>query len=115
MIMKTEQQILSEMIAVLISHGPAFSGGDEKSARDIAQDWIDHDFDRRQADAWCEIGVWDAHTAAALRDAKKTPAQVAKRAEELRDAEGDGESEYTDGSPIYSVCNNDTNVSVLIV
>lgn len=123
---------LDEMATMLERHGSTFSGN---SSTDTAQDWLDNDFDADAAGSWCEIGCWDATVAAELRDTGLTPAQVDDAATKLRDAEDaewdaideaaaeadpdnwtpcNRDSKYTDGDPIYSVCNNDTPVQELI-
>lgn len=84
--------------------------------------------DAAAADGWCDIGVWEASVAAQLRDAGLIPSQVDDAATALTESEKDSwsqldetlddlayhESQYTDGCPIYSVCNNDTSIDVLI-
>jgi predicted ATPase len=106
-------ELMSESIGavadVLESHGDRFSGG---SVEDIAQDWLDHNFNASETDGWCEIGVWDASTAGEFRDAELTAAQVKDAADKL--VEKNGGDGYTDGCPIYSACNNDTPASEII-
>ena len=53
-------------------------------------------------------------TAAEFRDSGKTPEQIADAAEVLAAAEDDPTDTYTDGDPIYSACNNDTNPQIII-
>lgn len=101
-----------DMIDMLEGHGDRFTG---KNVDDEAQGWLDEGFDADSADDWCEIGVWDSATAAQLRDAGLSPEQVREACERLiEDASDDARDEYTDGDPIYSVCNNDTSIDVLI-
>ena len=109
--MTTETATL--MAEMLTSHGDCFSGN---NVDDQAQDWIDHDFVCDSANDWCEAGVWDAATAAALRDAGLTPQQATAASERLVDDMDDEarEAEYTDGDPIYSACNGDTDIQLLI-
>lgn len=103
---------LGAMVDVLESHGSRYTGND---VDDEAQGWIDQGFSATEADEWCDIGMWDAATAAACRDADKTPDQIAAAAKALiEDVADDDESPYTDGDPIYSACNGDTSVDVLI-
>ena len=102
---------LRAMVATLKGHGERFCGNNPE---DEAQDWIDHGFDAVAADGWCEIGVWDAGIAAQLKDAGLSPDQVTRGAESLVEAAEDAAEEYTDGDPIYSVCNSDTSIKVLI-
>lgn len=105
-----------EMAKMLESHGQMFTGN---NVDDEAQGWIDNGFTPEVADEWCEIGCWDASVAAQLRDAGLTPDDAHNTAnlmidmEEERDDEDDP-SEYTDGDPIYSICNGDTKVQYLI-
>ena len=60
--------------------------------------------------------MWDADTAATFRGADLTPAQVRGAAESLTDGMDDDERSetYTDGDPIYSVCNGDTDADEII-
>jgi len=116
--MTNNDLVLNEMVAVLDSHGPRFAGN---HVEDMAQEWLDYDFTPEQADEWCSIGVWNAATAAEFRDAGLSPDQVQAAAERLLDAEQAawtderwGYSRYTDGCPIYSICNGDTDAAVII-
>lgn len=120
---------VNDMAAVLDSHGPTFVGN---NVLDQARDWLDHDFTPTQADGWCEIGAWDAATAAAFRNAGLTPEMVKAASERLTEAEQaawDEEptdednpvykttpeySQYTDGCPIYAACNGDINPNVIV-
>jgi hypothetical protein len=103
----------AEMAAMLDGYGDRFSGN---NSLDEAQGWLDEEFSRETADPWCEIGVWDAAVAAALRDAGLTPQQVSDAAAKLVDGMDDDErcAAYTDGNPVYSVCNCDTSVEAII-
>lgn len=102
---------LHQMVEMIKGHGPRFIG---VNAEDEAQEWIDHGFDVDDANEWCKIGVWEQSVAARLRDDGLTPEQVSDAECELMDADDPDNSEFTDGSPIYSVCNNDTSIDVLI-
>lgn len=97
--------------AMLLRHGDMFTGN---SVEDEAEGWADNGFDADSADPWCEIGVWDAATAAELRDAGLTPEQVKAAAESLTEGLEDPAEEYTNGCPIYAACNGDISVSVII-
>lgn len=123
---------LNAMAEVIGSHGSRFSGN---SVADEAQEWIDNGFSPEDADRWCDVGVWDAETAAYWRDANLTPREASKAAERLvaeEEAEWDAQdeaaakashdwkpverdSQYTDGDPIYATCNGDINASVLVI
>lgn len=103
---------LGEMCDMLEKHGDRFAGA---SVEDMAQDWLDHDFDADAADSWCDIGVWDAATAAEFRDADKTPDEIRTACEALIEAAGEDAAEtYTDGDPIYAACNNDLLAQAII-
>ena len=102
---------VGEMCDLLDGYGERFSGN---CVEDQAQDWLDHGFTADDAGQWCEIGCWDAPTAAEFRDSGKTPEQIADAAEVLAAAEDDPTDTYTDGDPIYSACNNDTNPQIII-
>jgi hypothetical protein len=82
------------------------------NAIEAAQGWADHGFDADDTDDWCEVGVWDADTAADLREAGLSPREAKGAAERLLE-DGDAD-DYTDGDPIYSVCNGDTSFQELI-
>jgi hypothetical protein len=113
--MTTELDAMAEMLR---THGEWFTGGSPGSADEAcsAQDWIDYGFTAESAHGWCEIGVWDASTAKRMRDAGLTPAEVRDAAQRLTDGmeTWDREDAYTDGDPIYSVCNGDTSVRKII-
>jgi hypothetical protein len=102
---------LEAMAVMLTRHGDRFAGN---SATDIAADWIGNDFGVDDAAEWCEIGCWDADTAAKLRDAGLSAQDARDAADKLAEACDDAAEEYTDGDPIYSVCNADTRVQVII-
>jgi len=102
---------LGEMVDVLEQHGDRWTGN---CVDDEAQDWLDHDFEADGVNEWCEIGVWDAATAAAFRAAGKTPVQIAAASQSLIDAEEDPAEVYTDGDPIYAVCNSDLDAQIII-
>lgn len=101
---------LSEMAAVLTSHGEQYTGN---NVMDEAADWIDHGFSAEDAGEWMDAGFWDAGAANTVRAMGLTPQQAAERAEALADAEEDAAEVYTDGDVIYSICNGDTDASVL--
>lgn len=128
----TERTVeLIEIAEMLEGHGSRFSGN---SADDEAQNWLDNDFTVAAAGGWCEIGCWDADTAATFRAAGLTPDEVSDAAEKLiasEQAEWDAideaaaeddsdwtpcnrDSQYTNNDPIYSVCNNDTSADEII-
>lgn len=104
----------SEVVAiadVLDPYGDRMAGNDVEAT---AHEWIDNGFDSEGAGEWCEIGCWDPSTAATFRDAGLTPAQVKAAAETLVAGLDDPTAEYTDGCPIYSTCNGDTDADVVI-
>lgn len=102
---------IGEMAEMLTRHGKNFCGN---NVNDEAEGWADQGFRVDDAESWCEIGVWDAATAAELRDANLTPDDVASAAESLTEGLDDPAEEYTDGDPIYAACNGDICVSVII-
>lgn len=107
-------EALGEMIRVVCRHGDAYTGG---VARDAAQGWIDAGFSASDADEWMDAGWWDCDRAASARDIGLTPDQTIERSQALIDACGDNIEDaahhYTDGDPIYSICNGDTSLDVL--
>lgn len=102
---------INDMAATLGSYGSRFVGN---NVADEAQEWLDRDFTPASAGGWCEIGVWDAATAAEFRAAGLTPEKVVAAAESLIDGLDDPADEYTDGDPIYAACNGDIKASVII-
>lgn len=102
---------VAEMIEVLERHGDQAAGN---NAENQAQQWIDNHFSSDDADSWCEIGCWDADTAAEFRDAGLSPEQAKRGAELLLDEECDQDSQYTDASPIYAACNGDIGADIII-
>lgn len=103
---------LQEMTETLESYGEMFTGN---CAEDEAQDWIDHGFDAHSASDWLDAYLWDAGTAADLRNAGLTPDQVVAAEESLIDGLDDDECrmKYPDG-PIYCACNGSLHVNVII-
>jgi hypothetical protein len=99
------------LVNLLRSHGDMFTGN---AVGDMADEWLGYDFDAKSADGWMDIGVWEPSVAAQLRDADLTPAEVKSAADALEDAEEDAAEVYTDGSVIYSICNSDTSIDVLL-
>lgn len=104
---------LNSVANILKLHGDRFAGD---NAVDAADEWIDNGFSVIQVEDWCEVGVWDVETAATFRDAGLTPSQVKDGADRLVDGMDDEERirTYTDGCPIYSVCNGDTDAMEII-
>ena len=102
---------LSRVVNVLKSHGDSFSGGGDNVIR-FARQWVDRGFDSDDVDAWCESRVWDAQTAKAWCLAGLTPDDVTAAAALL--VESHGTDSYTDGCPIYSCCNGDTDTDVIV-
>lgn len=103
------QTNMNDMAEMLAGHGDRFTGN---HVADESQDWLDNDFSVVDADKWCKIGVWDAATAARFRDARKTPEEILAAADLL--VVENGADEYTDGDPIYSACNRDTDCRKII-
>jgi hypothetical protein len=96
---------------VLISHGDFFSGGCGNVTGEARQ-WVDRGFDAADVDAWCEVNVWDAQAAIVWSRAGLTPDDVTAAAKLL--LENHGTDSYTDGCPIYSCCNGDTDLDVIV-
>lgn len=93
----------AQIQAVLLRHGTRFYGS---SLEDNAENWCDHGFNPDDTDSWCEIGMWDAPTAAVFRDAGLTPEQVKNTVEGM---EGSSNNDL-----IYAVCNGDFPPYVII-
>lgn len=99
------------MLAVIYEHGDKFAGN---NPIDAANAWIDAGFSASDADGWMDAGWWDAARAGTARDLGLTPQQTEERAEALADACDNPIEEYTDGDVIYSICNCDTDIDVLL-
>ena len=99
---------IDDMTTELVSRGEFFAG---LNPADIADEWLGYDFTSTSASKWLDISVWDAATAAALRDAGLSPDRVKATAERLAAEDAD---RYTDGCPIYAACNGDYSVDNLI-
>jgi len=106
----TESKIIAEIARVLISHGPVFSGGDQRTAKGIAFDWFDHGFDADETDEWCSAGCWDASVAAEFYESHITP-RIASWACERYD-EGHGLTRGMDS--MYAACNGDIPTADII-
>jgi hypothetical protein len=100
------------VVEALRSHGAAFDGGSDQSRLELARDWMDADFDGADVYDWCEVGCWDADTARQFAAEGLTPAEVKEAAEKL--VKQNGTDAYTDGCPVYSVCNGDTPVKAIV-
>lgn len=122
-----EDREVVEMAEMLTRHGDWFSGN---NANDMAEGWLEGGFNVSDADSWCDVGVWEPDVAVKFRDAGLSPREVSDAAEalqeefadEVRRAEELDESacgiympdRYTDGCPIYSACNGDTDPQEII-
>lgn len=102
---------LIEMEDMLSRHGSRFAGN---NVRDEAIGWLDAGLDPADADDWCEIGCWDADTAASLRASGVTPRQAHEAAGRLTAGLDDAAEKYTYGDPIYSTCNGDTPIQEIL-
>ena len=99
----SESQIVADIARVLITHGPVFSGGDQRTAEMIAADWMDYGFDAETTDEWCAVGCWTASVAAEFLDAHMTPRAAARACE--RYDERHGQTRGMDA--MYAACNAD--------
>jgi len=100
------------MQSMLGGYGERFTGDNPAAA---AAEWLDHGFGVVATARWCNVGVWDAATAARFRDAGLSPEQVADAADKLvahLDDERRADPVYAD--PVYAVCNGDLPVRHII-
>jgi hypothetical protein len=112
----TELQIVAEIASVLISHGPVYSGGDQRTAEMIAADWLDYGFDAETTDEWCSAGCWTASVAESLRDAGLSPEQAATAVERCRESDTSVFSEdgLNYGCPMYAACQGSYDVGNIV-
>jgi hypothetical protein len=101
---------LQQMTEVVISHGPAFSGGDEESTSRVANEWIDEGFSPKSANLWMNAGFSEPSVAAKCRDAGMTPSICEQMASTMKET---GFSIGHDG-PIYALCNGDFHIDNFI-
>lgn len=106
----TESQIVADIARVLITHGPVYSGGDQRTAEMIADDWLDHGFDAETTDEWCSAGCWTASVAAEFADAGMTPRNAARACQ--RYDERHGKTRGMDA--MYAACNADLSTDMII-
>jgi len=106
---------VADIMTIVQSYGERFCGNNPE---DEANGWIEAGITNPEVvGEWCEIGVWEQSVAARMIAEGLTPAQVLAGAERMLEALGeddDSAEHYTDGDPIYSVCNNDTAIKHLI-
>ena len=98
---KTTEDIenINAIAELLLSAGPAFSGGSESSAIDAAREWDGCDFTVDGVRLWTDAEVWNPSVADELHAAKVIPRKmVAAVGSQL----------------IYDVCNGDESVESLI-
>lgn len=87
---------ITDIIALVVAAGPAFSGGTDDSAREVAADWDDYfSGDVRSIEQWIAAGYWSPAAASAVRDEGHRPSDRPTR---------DGEC------MIYALCNDDVSV-----
>lgn len=101
-----ESKLIAEIARVLISHGPVYSGGDQRTAERIAEDWMHCGFNARKTDEWCAVGCWTPSVAEDFRDAYMTPRNAAKACQMHNDLHG--------GDSMYSACNADIATAEII-
>ena len=108
--MSNVQSEIDAIKLVLISHGPVYSGGDQNSAKRIANEWHDYGFDAAETDEWCGAGCWTPSVAAEFHESHMTP-RIASRACEAFDAKY-GPTRGMDS--MYAACNEDLDAQSII-
>lgn len=109
------QEQLDLVTNLLWCLGPAFSGGTESRAWEVAGEWVAVGFDLKGVRLWTKVGCWDADTAFALEQAGVTPSQARQAADVLGEQAAARGSEPigfrgTDFDPMYKVCNGDLSL-----
>jgi hypothetical protein len=112
--MTTDKTTVTDIAEILRAYGELFHGGDPD---EVAAEWVEAGItDLDAVDGWCAANVWEPRVAAALRaegvdhellcdiSAKMTRGMSA---DERRDR-------WTEGCPIYALCNGDISVDDLI-
>lgn len=105
-----ENEDICVITITLIEAGDRFSGNNPV---DTAEEWISEGFNADDAEAWISVGFWNPQVAAELRDIGIEPDDAQRISEKLIE-DDDEVSNYTDGDPIYSLCNNDTDIEIFI-
>jgi len=93
--------------------GDMYTGG---CVADAAHEWLDAGIeDDGSIGSWCEIGCWDASTAAAWIAAGLTPDDVESAAKVMQEETSDDDmhARYS-GGIIYACCNNDIDYKDVI-
>jgi hypothetical protein len=103
-----------EIAAVLDAYGEVFTGG---RAGEVADEWIACGFtDPDDVNGWCMASVWEPSVAAALRSEGVGPHKVSEIQSKLTAGLSREERAalWTDGCPVYSICNGDTPVTAIL-
>lgn len=104
------EETLPAIMIILNDAGDRYSGDD---AYNIANEWIEAGFSEDECPEWVSAGFWSPAAASQISDAGMTPDEAVAAANYLIDVAGDNNT-YTDGCPIYSLCNCDTSASEFI-
>lgn len=92
----SEDDTIPEIVALVVAAGPAFSGGTDESAREVAADWDDYfSSDVRSIEQWIAAGYWSPAAASAARDEGHRPSD---------------RPTINGECAIYALCNNDVTV-----
>ena len=102
-----DDEDLPGVMKALHSEGPKFYGS---NLADAANDWIAGGFNAETVEEWLAAGFWNASAAEFLADEGLSADDALAAAKTL----GYMSSKYTDGCPIYSVCNGDTDPQVIV-
>lgn len=111
--MTTEKQAIAELAVVLRSYGEMFTGG--HAPEKIAEEWYEEGIaDADECGAWCAVYVWNPSVAGALSNAGITPQRLAEIEATMIESVNEPYDTWTDGSPVYAICNDDLSVYDII-
>ena len=111
--MTTKKQAIHDLAVVLRSYGEMYIGGHPPTK--IAEEWYEEGVtDADECGAWCAVYVWNPAVAGALRNAGITPQRLADIEATMIKSVNDPYDTWTDGSPVYAICNDDLSVDDII-
>lgn len=91
-------------------NGECYSG---RRAGEMAEEW-DANGLTDEAPDWMQAKFWDPASARRVKNLGLTPERARELADEMLSGVEDPDTLYTDGDPIYAICNNDLDAEALV-